>query len=144
MGKSPSDRLRQRLRDVGLRVTPARVAVARSLMMATGPLTHLEIADNLAAADVDKSTVFRVLQDLISAGLARRLDVGDHTWRYEQASSIPADTSGHAHPHLLCVDCGSVTCLEDAKVELKVPKAVGDVEEVILKGHCKPCQDSNR
>jgi len=104
----------------------------------------LEIAASLVATDVDKSTVFRVLQDLISAGLARRLDVGDHTWRYERASSIPTGPSGHAHPHLLCVDCGSVTCLADAKVELKVPRAVGDIEEVILKGHCQPCREANR
>jgi len=144
MRELPSDNLRQRLREVGLRATPARIAVARSLMIATGPLTHLEIADNLAGTDIDKSTVFRVLQDFISTGLARRLDVGDHAWRYEQASSIPTETKGHAHPHMLCVDCGSVTCLADAAVNLRVPKSVGDIEEIILKGHCKPCQEANR
>ncbi|MBM3954587.1 MAG: hypothetical protein FJ309_08235 [Planctomycetes bacterium] len=105
---------------------------------------NLEIADNLARIDFDKSTVFRVLQDFISTGLARRLDVGDHAWRYEQTSSIPTGTKGHAHPHMLCVDCGSVTCLADAADDLRVPKSVGDIEEIILKGHCKPCQEANR
>jgi Fur family ferric uptake transcriptional regulator len=138
--KAISDEARQRLRAAGLRATPARVAILGVLSRAKGPISHQEASERLNRAGIDKSTVLRCFQDLAQAGLVRRMELGDHVWRYE---SLPAtsqtDHSGQSHPHLLCVECGSVTCLTDEDVELNVSKSIGAIEDVLLKGHCANC-----
>lgn len=138
--KAISDEARQRLRAAGLRATPARIAILGVLSRAKGPISHHEASERLNRAGIDKSTVLRCFQDLAQAGLVRRMELGDHVWRYE---SLPAtsqlDHSGQSHPHLLCVECGSVTCLTDEDVELNVSKSIGAIEDVLLKGHCANC-----
>jgi Fur family transcriptional regulator, ferric uptake regulator len=134
------DDTRQRLRDSGLRATPARIAVLDLLAAAPQPSTHQEISERLEHRGIDKSTVFRALNDLTEAGLARRMELGDHVWRYEPTSAAgPADGPGTPHPHLLCVDCGAITCLNEGDVTLKIAKSVGVIEDILLKGHCANC-----
>jgi Fur family ferric uptake transcriptional regulator len=129
------------IRSVGLRATAARVATLVLLREAPSPLTHAMVADHLAASGIDKATAFRNLNDMTDAGLMRRTELGDHVWRFESI-----DPNGHneaAHPHFLCVDCGAVTCLDD--VELTTPsqrqsEQVGQVTEILLRGHCNECR----
>ncbi len=75
---------------------------------------------------------------MTEAGLLRKMELGDHVWRYERVSGA-GDAS--AHPHLLCVDCGSIQCLDDNQVELKASTSVGHIEDVLLKGRCPDCQE---
>jgi Fur family ferric uptake transcriptional regulator len=49
------------------------------------------------------------------------------------------------HPHFVCVDCGKATCLPNQAIRLPTTRkggipSVGDVTEVILKGHCNDCR----
>lgn len=135
-----TDDFRQRLHDAGLRATSARIAVLNLLGKIGTPETHQEISDHLQALKFDKSTIFRALNDLAASGLARRMELGDHVWRYELAGSTAhGDHSDQAHPHLLCVVCGSITCLTDDDIEIKVSKSIGPIEDVLLKGHCVSC-----
>ncbi len=135
-----TDELRRRLRDAGLRATSARVAVMELLAKIGTPETHQEISDQLQSLKFDKSTIFRALNDLAAGGLARRMELGDHVWRYELARSPEdGDQSDQSHPHLLCVVCGSITCLTENDIEIKVSKAIGPIEDVLLKGHCVSC-----
>lgn len=137
-----TDDLRQRLHDAGLRVTSARIAVLDLLGRIKTPGSHQEISAQLQSLSFDKSTIFRALNDLSAGGLARRMELGDHVWRYELATS--ADHGEHAeqtHPHLLCVVCGSITCLTDDDIEIKVSKSIGPIEDVLLKGHCLGCAE---
>lgn len=132
---------RQRLRDAGLRSTPGRLALLKLLSEANGPISHQEAIEKLSLVGIDKSTIFRALQDLSEAGLARRMELGDHVWRYERAG---ADDQQHdsGHPHLLCLDCGTITCLGEKDVKMSIAKSVGEVEDVLLKGHCSSCLDA--
>lgn len=132
---------RQRLRDAGLRSTPGRLALLKLLSEANGPISHQEAIEKLSLVGIDKSTIFRALQDLSEAGLARRMELGDHVWRYERAG---ADDQHHdaAHPHLLCLDCGTITCLGEKDVKMSISKSVGEIEDVLLKGHCSSCLDA--
>jgi hypothetical protein len=52
--------------------------------------------------------------------------------------SIPIgrSTGRQFHPDRLWVECGTVTCLTDADLELNISKSVGAIEDVLLKGHC--------
>jgi Fur family transcriptional regulator, ferric uptake regulator len=134
------DDTRQMLRDSGLRATPARIAVFELLAAAEQPSTHQEISERLENRGIDKSTVFRALNDLTEAGLARRMELGDHVWRYEPTrASGSEDGPEPVHPHLLCVDCGAITCLDEGDVTLKIAKSVGVIEDILLKGHCANC-----
>ena len=132
--------LANRVRAAGLRRTGGRVAVLERLTNAKTPLTHGEIAASLKDSGIDQATVYRNLMDLSEAGLVNRTDLGDHVWRFE----LRRDDEGHArkHPHLICADCGKVSCLPDVTVQVKgMPggKRAGELE-VQLKGLCEHCQ----
>ena len=131
--------IRTLLTGVGLRTTAARLAVVRKLRAAKSPLTHAEVAEELVPQGFDKATVFRNLTDLVDAGLVRRTELGDHVWRFE---FLDRSHSGDQHPHFICVDCGSVTCLNDLempKSSQKILSTVGKVTEILLKGRCHAC-----
>jgi Fur family ferric uptake transcriptional regulator len=105
------------------------------------PLAHAAVADHLAATGVDKATAFRNLNDMTEAGLLRRTEVGDHVWRFEATKGGLDHDPGH--PHFLCVDCGSVSCLDDVKLTLgsqRESQKVGEVTEILLRGHCNDCR----
>jgi Fur family ferric uptake transcriptional regulator len=84
-------------------------------------------------------TIFRCLADLTEVGLISRFDMGDHVWRFGFPSGHAEDAG---HPHFLCVDCGSATCLPgvDIRISSKSKQEIGDVTEVVLKGHCPNCR----
>lgn len=128
------------IRDAGLRATPARIATLILLREAKAPLTHAFVAEQLSDMGADKATVFRNLNDMTDAGLLRRTELGDHVWRFEAISE--GEHSESAHPHFLCVDCGSVSCLEDVKLTASSQRAsahVGEITEILLRGHCNDC-----
>lgn len=132
--------LQQRIRAAGLRCTSARLAVLRELGKSASPLTHADVAERLAVQGIDKATVFRNLVDLVDAELLTRNELGDHVWRFEiRAPGTPADEQ---HPHFVCTDCGSVTCLNDISFDVQSrnqASKVGHVKEILLKGICNKC-----
>ena len=144
------DAVRNRIRGAGLRCTAARVAVMRHLEMAMGPLTHAEVSDALDHLGFDRATIYRNLTELTEAGLAARVELGDHVWRFE-AKRAGGGHKGDDHPHFVCTTCGEVSCLEDVKVAItprpgagsgnKGPGGrIGSVTEVLLKGRCGQCE----
>lgn len=131
--------IRTLLAEAGLRTTAARLAVIRRLQKAKNPLSHAEVAEEMVPQGFDKATVFRNLTDLVDAGLVSRTELGDHVWRFELRD--PTHEDGQ-HPHFVCVDCGSVTCLHDVEMPKTAQKSwtkVGRVTEILLKGHCLVC-----
>lgn len=132
--------IRTLLSNVGLRTTAARLAVVKRLKAATSPLTHAEVAEDLVPLGFDKASIFRNLVDLVDAGLVQRTELGDHVWRFELID--PDHPHQAQHPHFVCVDCGGVTCLQDADMPSSVQKSwakIGTVTEILLKGRCKQC-----
>ena len=132
--------LRQRIREAGLRATPARAATLDLLHRSEAPLTHADVAEHLAERGIDKATAYRNLNDMTDAGLLRRTELGDHVWRFEP---IGEGEHGHtAHPHFVCVECGIVSCLSEIKLTAKsltVSRQVGEITEILLRGHCRSC-----
>ncbi len=147
MSKSPSlspsglDVVQNDIRLAGLRATPARTATLVMLRESSSPLTHSDVAKHLTKLGVDKATAFRNLNDMADAGLLRRTELGDHVWRFEAVDTSHSDDSGH--PHFLCVDCGTVTCLSDVRLTAgsqRQSEVVGEVTEILLRGHCNDCR----
>ena len=133
-----SDSIKVAIREAGLRATPARIATLKLLHQATSPLTHAEVAEKLQDLGVDKATVFRNLNDMVTAGILRRTELGDRVWRFE----LVEDDHGSAHPHFVCVDCGTVSCMHEIKLtagSMRLSEEFGEVTEILLRGHCNDC-----
>ena len=132
------EELREAIRAAGLRATRSRVVVLELLRGRTAPTSHTEVAELLEDAGWDRVTLYRNLTDLTSAGLLRRVDLGDHIWRFEPTSH---PQHGELHPHFLCTSCGEVACLPVITVDpAGLPRsfAAGQVE-VQLRGLCDEC-----
>ena len=131
---------RQTIQAAGLRATTSRMATLLVLRDSPAPLTHAEVAARLADHEIDQSTVFRNLSDMVSAKLLRRSELGDHVWRFE---IVTEEEQGHiSHPHFVCVDCGGVSCMEEIELTSKSKAAssdLGRVKEILLRGHCNDC-----
>lgn len=80
-----TDLLRDKIRARGLRATTSRLATFAAMHRLTSP-THAEVVEAMGPGDWDRATVFRNLSDLTRVKLLRRLDVGDHLWRFELTS----------------------------------------------------------
>jgi Fur family ferric uptake transcriptional regulator len=130
------DRLRALLSERGLRVTEQRLEVLRALSWSRVPVTFPELVDRLGDRGLDRATIFRNLVGLAEAGILARSQLGDGAWRYELPDA-GAPTHEH-HPHLLCVDCGVVSCLPVGTVTIR-GDAAKRVTEVQLRGHCAAC-----
>jgi Fur family transcriptional regulator, ferric uptake regulator len=133
---------RDRLQRRHLRATAPRLAVLRLLLRERRPLSHSQVAQALHSDGFDRATVFRNLRDLAEAAILTRVDVGDHTWRFE----LHADhnSSRTHHSHFVCERCSAVRCLDDFSVHtLSHTPALGaivaSVSEVVLRGCCKHC-----
>jgi Fur family transcriptional regulator, ferric uptake regulator len=132
---------RQLLRQAELRATAPRLAVLRVLLRERRPVSHSEVTRALNPDGIDRVTVFRNLHDLAAAGILARVDVGDHTWRFELG---PAAQSSRQHSHFICERCSLVSCLNDFNVNLLPPipalsAIVASVSDVVLRGCCRRC-----
>jgi len=144
MAKSANTDLRDALHGAGLRATPARVAVIDVLRRAKTPLTHAEVASSLDRRGWDRATIFRNLVALVDAGFVTRVDLGDHVWRFGVTKVEQVGGEIHEHPHFLCSECGTVSCMPQARIELprgaKVPKSVrAHSVEIQVRGVCDDC-----
>jgi Fur family transcriptional regulator, stress-responsive regulator len=133
--------VREALRQAGLRVTTARLAVYRTLAEMGG---H-HGADEVVAAmrsegrPVARASVYASLDALSRAGVVMPAATGPGCARYEVADSH--------HHHFVCRSCGTVADVgSEAEDDLarEVPPALGSVEsaEVIFWGICPACSGS--
>jgi Fur family transcriptional regulator, ferric uptake regulator len=89
-----------RLRRIDQRYTSGRRAIVE-LLVGAGPVSIGDIAGRLP--DMPRSSAYRHLVDLQSAGVVRRVAANDDFARFELAE----DLTEHHH-HLLCTSCGKV------------------------------------
>jgi Fur family transcriptional regulator, ferric uptake regulator len=146
MAETDAQSLKTLLRSLGLRSTGARIAVIRKLTSAAKPMTHAEVSSSLESVGFDSATIFRNLNDLAEAGLVVRSDLGDHVWRFELKGD-GKNNHREAHPHFVCTDCGTISCLPQDAVSLKrsrgTPGALrGKSLAVQIQGLCDACTDS--
>ena len=135
------ERCRGMIRDAGLRATSSRIAVLALLRTEESALSHSEVAEFLEAASWDRATLYRNLVDMTEAGLLRRVELGDHTYRFEV---VDRDHEDGEHPHFVCSECGTVECLPElefhAKAKTVVPQSVRKRQFAVqLRGICDDC-----
>lgn len=136
MGKSAKkpdlETLREELRKAGLRATGPRVAVLRCLHAAGGAVSHSDLSSELAPEGWDRATVYRNLMDLTEAGLLKRIDHGDHTWRFTLRKN---EVEQYKQAFFVCDVSGEMTPLPNGSVTVSIgrgaPKALRAGEFVV-------------
>ena len=133
-----------RLRALGQRVTPARLAVVTVLGESTEHLGAAEIADRCAALDpgVHRATVYRALSTLTELEILTHTHTGSAGAVYHLAGGV--GPAGHAH--LECTSCGSITDVPAALLaDLSAAVAGGygftlEPDHATLLGTCQQCR----
>ena len=100
-----------RLSAAGERVTRQRLLVANALAAAGRQLTAEQLYRSLRRRErgIGRATVFRTLETLVDAGVARRLELDGHVYAY--VACLPAH-----HHHIACTRCGRVEEIDEAYV----------------------------
>jgi len=130
------------LRGAGLRSTDSRVAVLQHLASEAAPISHADLFRALEKDGFDRATLYRNLIDLAEAGLLTRTDLGDHVWRFELNKRDGDHVA--SHPHFVCSDCGTVSCLPDVAVRIvrgkRAPKSLATKNVAIqITALCDDC-----
>jgi len=136
VGPADTDR---RLRAAGVRVTAQRRAVYEAL--AANPLhpTVEAVYSRLKKAwpSLPLPTVYRIVEDLVSAGLIRRVASAGGPQRL--------DANAGRHQHLVCRACGRMEDWTHAPLsELSLPRALpngfsGETYDIRIVGLCRAC-----
>lgn len=142
---TPSALAGQLVKESGGRNTGARRNVLACLIAAERALSHAEIEAQLADTDLDRVTLYRVLDWLVDNSLAHRiggLSGFDRAMRF--AFSRPQRQSAHAH--FQCVQCGTTMCLDDVAVPaLPMPGGIQlQGVELAAYGYCEKCSATIR
>lgn len=100
-----------RLAAAGERVTRQRLLVAERLAAVGRQLSAEQLYRRLRRVEptIGRATVFRALETLVDAGVARRLELEGHVYAYV---ACPPEH----HHHLACTTCGRVEDIDEAYV----------------------------
>ena len=131
---------RRYLKSQGQHVTRARERVAAALFQLPGHVDAAALGHHLRqeGRPAAPATVYRTLELLVQAGLARKFVWNDRTL-YEAALGRPH------HEHLLCTQCGRISEFHDAPLEERIAEVYEErgfrptSHQVLLFGVCPEC-----
>jgi Fur family transcriptional regulator, ferric uptake regulator len=147
----------QLITDAGLRATKARLAVLNALLNSQTALSHTEILAALQGIkEIDRVTVYRVLDWLQEHALIHKISTDDRAWKFQlnapgrsykaaESSAGSGLLNNHGHAHLQCQRCGTVLCIHELAAH--IPPAIFATYqvshiEINLKGFCLQCQQA--
>lgn len=112
---SRAGRAAERFREVGLRLTPQRLAVLRALILSGDHPSPEALFARVRAElpSLSLATVYKALEALTRFGLARGVPVTGNTKRY--------DANLEPHHHLLCIRCHAVQDSYDRRLDRIAP-----------------------
>jgi Fur family ferric uptake transcriptional regulator len=130
-----------RLTAAGERVTRQRLLVADALAAHGRQITAQDLYERLRRSDprIGRATVFRTLEALVIAGVARRLEQGGHVYGYVACRP-------EHHHHLACDRCGRVEEIEEGYITPVADRVAADLGFVIddarldFYGRCSDCR----
>lgn len=132
----------ERLRRLGIRVTPQRLLVLEALAQGghqTADAVQQWVA--LRYPGMNLATVYRTLDVLTAAGVVAQSDLGGGAATYELVGDSP-------HHHLICARCGAMTEIGDEAVaELRARLLAANgfqmrSRHLAIFGVCQPCREA--
>lgn len=123
-----------RLRATGARVTSTRVRVLAALVAAQKALSRQDVERSLPE-QLDRVTLYRVLDWLVERGLAHRIAGENRVWRF-----VAGEPHGE-HAHFHCRRCDTVCCLgSPAQPALRLPRGFRrESVDLTVHGLCAEC-----
>ena len=101
--------IKDTLKTLGMKNTPARTLVLEVLSENKKPMTVQDIADILKKKDIDLATIYRTITSFEKAELIHRVDLRTDTVLYELRSEH--------HHHIVCTSCGDMEDFELCDME---------------------------
>lgn len=131
------------LEDSGLGWTMNRLRVLEIIGERSHPLTAQEIFEELnKTQEVNRVTVYRILELLVENNLVERISAGDRSFRY----GLAPNANHQPHSHFYCVECGEMECLSPEQFNLDTQPLkrsfLGLIQrvEVRFDGICEGCR----
>jgi len=132
-----------RLKAAKLRVTAPRIEILELLESACHPITHVDLLAK--APELDRVTLYRVLDALVGADLVHKVQGTDGAWRFCAHQQNTAGCPG-GHPHILCERCGAMACLtEQTLPHVETPAGFRVThKQLVIMGICESCQKTQK
>ena len=126
------------LESVSLRRTQPRLAVLAALLKSHAPLTQRQIAEAIGRSAPNKTTIYRILTQLVEKGLVCQAFLEKRSQHYELAHHCGKQC---CHPHFTCRQCEQTQCLTDVEADiLGLPKGfVLQRQQIHIEGICSKC-----
>lgn len=131
------------LEDSGLGHTVNRLRVLEIIGNRSHPPSAQEIIEELnKTQEVNRVTVYRILELLVEKKLVERFSAGDRSFRY----GLAPNANHLPHSHFYCVECGEMECLSPDQINLDTQPLkrsfLGLIErvEVRFDGICEDCR----
>ena len=122
------------LKTAGVDVTPNRLNVFKIVGNTTSPLSAREIFDAVRKSlQINRATVYRILNLLVENKLVDRISTGDRSDRY----GIAPNANHLPHAHFYCTLCGRMQCLTPDSLNLDTAKLAGSFGGMIEKAHVR-------
>ncbi|MDQ4035485.1 MAG: transcriptional repressor [Chloroflexota bacterium] len=129
-----------RLREAGERVTRQRLLVSDALTAVGRQVAAQELYERLRRSEprIGRATVFRTLEALVAAGVARRLEQDGHVYGYVACRP-------EHHHHLACDRCGRVEEIGEGYIRPVAERVAADLGFTIddarldFYGRCARC-----
>jgi len=126
----------------GLDPTPNRLRVMGVVGNNSSPIGAQDIFTTLSrTAEINRVTVYRILDLLVENGLVERLSGGGRSLVYGMAPN----ENHPAHPHFHCKSCGALQCMQPVNFNVDIKDIqrsfAGEVRsvEVLVSGICRNC-----
>ncbi len=120
------------------RNTPSKEAVLE-VLTATGKAMSHDAIEQKIAIEIDRATIYRVLNRFCDDGLVHRIVAEDGKQYFAVCMKCDENKIDDNHFHFRCVNCQTIECLP-VPVHFSVPKGY-NVKSVncVLTGTCRNC-----
>ena len=133
-------------RPVGGRRSGKRDFIVRMFLQQPGHISADELVPLIRREDarISRATIYRTLQWMVEAGIARRVDFGDGRFRFEHSYRHPR------HFHLVCKSCNQSFEFLSSDIEAMIEEVAGAREFVpaqsVLQvfGTCEQCRTGQK
>ena len=136
----------ERRRPAGGKRSSKRDLIVNAFLHQDGHLSADDLVDLIRQEDqkISRATVYRTLQWMVAAGIARKVDFGDGRFRFEHAYRHPR------HFHMICKSCNRSSEFLSSDIEVlleEITAARGfETRQSVLQiyGTCDDCQVGRR
>ena len=120
------------------RQTATKAAVLNSLKEAGAALSH-EMIQKRIETDVNRATIYRILNRFCEDGLIHRIVADDGKQYFAVCQTCETDQHHHDHLHFRCLSWDKVECL-DHEIQLDLPGGYQAKNfNGIVSGYCANC-----